>query len=54
MLETEVASGLIFLLRFNIKGAISATPLFLFTSGDTIIKLLKISTKKYLITRRNS
>ena len=27
---------------FSVKAAFSATPLFLFTSGDTIIKLLEI------------
>lgn len=33
------------------KGAISGTSLFLFTSGVTITKLLKISSEKYLITK---
>ena len=33
--------------------AVTATPLSLFPSGGTIIKLLEISTKKNLITKRN-
>ena len=33
---------------------LSATPLFLFTSGTRLTKLLDISTKKYLITKSNS
>ena len=38
------------------KGAVSATPFFLFTSGDAIINLLEISAKNILknilITKR--
>ena len=32
----------------------ASQPLFLFTSGDAIIKLLEMSIKRYLITKRNS
>ena len=49
-------SGSVFirLLLQVIKEDAKATPLFLFTYGGQLTKLLKISTKKYLITKRNS
>ena len=39
-----------------LKGAVSATPLFLFTfgMGTRLTKLLEISTKIYLIIKKNS
>ena len=38
----------------NLEGVISTTPLCLFTSRDVITELLEISTRKHLITKRNS
>ena len=38
----------------ELQGAISATPLFCLRLGTWLTELLEISTKKYLITKRNS
>ena len=38
----------------DVKGAVPATPLFWFTSEKAINQVPEISTKKYLITKRNS
>ena len=37
-----------------VKGAVSATPLFCIHLGTWLTKLLRISTQKYLITKKNS
>ena len=36
------------------SGAVSATPLFMFTSGDTVNKIAQNKHWKYIITKRNS
>ena len=38
----------------KLEEAVSATPLFCLHLGTRLTKLLEISTKKYLITKRNS
>ena len=38
----------------SVKGAVSATPLFMFTSGDTVNYIAQNKHYKYLITKRNS
>ena len=38
----------------DIKGAVSATPLFCLHLGTLLTKFLEINTKKYLVTKTNS
>ena len=38
----------------GVQGAVSATPSFLFTSGDAIDYIAQDKHQKYLITKRNS